>query len=163
MSVRGKIAAFLRGLLKVLAAATVGSLTLLGLVVVLALGTLGTEAGTRGAISRGLRLYNGMIPGAITVRRTSGALLTGLAFEGVALLDRDGHPIIDADSVSLHIDPSRLLSGVVRVTKIDIAGARVFFRYLAMTGSRWISILPQEQFGPHLPLRRAVMTSRRTR
>ena len=46
---------------------------------------LSSESGTRFALTEGLVVYNGMIPGRISLAQVSGTLLEGFTLEGVAL------------------------------------------------------------------------------
>ncbi len=109
------------------AAATLGVLLLL--IAAACAWIVGTESGTRFAVSRFLSFYNDRVQGAIRVERVSGSLLGGLELQDVVLADRGDNPIIESKRVVLDLVPRSLMEGVLHASNIRVEDTKLFIRF----------------------------------
>ena len=108
---------------------------------------LSSESGTRFALTEGLVVYNGMIPGRISLAQVSGTLLEGFTLEGVALDDADGDPLIKVARLKLAYSPLLFLNGLIQVDGLTIEKAEVHIRFKPR-GNTFIDLGPTFAAGP---------------
>lgn len=113
---RGRIAATLRVVAKILAVALASMVLVVGSLLL----ALHTDRGRELVCSWSLKAVNQAIPGAIHVERCSALSLTFIRLEGVAILDPSDREILEAEAVEAAPDVLALLEGIIRIDEARV-------------------------------------------
>lgn len=130
---------------------------LFGLILVLLLVLLYSQAAIRLVLSVGIGIYNDMIPGEVTIARVEGRLGTRLQLDGLEIRDGQNATIARVDSLVLRLHPWALLTGTAHIEELSLTTGEV------LVDGAWGDLAPVSDepppepepdagFGPDLPL-----------
>ncbi len=127
-------------------------LVVVGLVAIV----LGTSAGTRWALQRGVAYYEGRIAGSVSFEGTDGAIAGELCIRGLRLADGQDHTLLTAEALCLRPRLWALVSRTVELERLSVEGVVLH----VWPDGAWGDLAPpspepppDEPPGPDLPVR----------
>jgi len=108
---------------------------------------LGTRAGTRTVILKGLEFYNESIPGHVSVDGITGTFFSTIRLNGIHINDKKGGSLISCGQLEIRIHIPEILIKSVRVDNLTIHDAAVHLRTGGNGNSTFKDLAPREQYG----------------